>query len=213
MERNFPLTLVLIGFCVLVFLLEPKTDTFELDISNIFNQLFAFAPAFALEMPWTFITSIFMHASISHLLLNMFVLFIFGTYLENKVGSRKFFLIFIASGIAGNFGYMISTYALQNTFLGPYYNPLTIGIGASGAIYGILGTLALLEPYAIVYVFFVPMPMILATGVWTLTEILGFFSPAGIARGAHLGGLFLGLILGYFMRMQRKSRVVNITSF
>jgi len=208
------ITLFFITLCVVVFLIEPKDQNFEVDVANPINRFFAFTPDLAFSLPWTFVTSIFMHANPSHLLVNMFVLFMFGSFLENRIGPRKYMLIFFATGIVGNLGYMISSYALQNTFLAPYYSPTVLGLGASGAIYGILGTLAILEPYAIVYVFFVPMPMIIAAIVWGLIEIFGIFAPAGIASGAHLGGLFLGLVIGYILHRQRKRvRVIHYSSF
>jgi membrane associated rhomboid family serine protease len=119
----------------------------------------------------------------------MIALLIFGNYLESKVSESKFLLIFFVSGILGNVGYMITAPSVT-----------TPGLGASGAIYGIMGVVAILEPYATVYMSYIPMPMIMAAAVWTATEFFGMFSPGSIAHGAHLGGLFFGIVYGIYLR-------------
>ena len=167
---------------------------FFLQSTGLFDwRLFAFTPGLALERLWTFITSIFLHADFTHLFFNMFALLIFGTVLESRIGSKNFIIIFFVSGIVGSLGYMITT-----------RNPSIPAIGASGAVYGILGALAILMPKMVVFVWGIPMPMIAAAGFWTLTEFLGLFYPSGIARGAHLGGLFIGIIYGLYLRNQEK---------
>lgn len=170
---------------------------FESTVSINWNY-FSFTPNLALTRPWTFITSIFLHADISHLFFNMFALLIFGSVLESRIGSRGFIIIFFLAGIIGSIGYMITA-----------NNSSIPAIGASGAIYGVLGALAILMPRMIVWVWGIPMPMIAAAGFWTLTEFLGFFYPSSIARGAHLGGLFVGIVYGLYLKNQeRKYRLI-----
>ncbi len=152
---------------------------------------FAFVPSAAFKEPWTFVTSIFLHADFSHLFFNGFALLVFGSFLESRIEEKHFILIFFLAGIVGNFGYMLTS-----------GNPDIPGIGASGAIYGIMGALAVLSPFTMVYVGYVPMPMIVAAFFWTASEFLGLFVPSGIARGAHLGGLFFGIVYGLYLRRQ-----------
>jgi membrane associated rhomboid family serine protease len=178
-KKGIPLTISLIAICIVIFI-------FQLVFS--FDD-FYFVPAEAFSKPWTFVTSIFLHAGIEHLFFNMIALLIFGSYLESKTSKKTFLLIFFVSGIVGNFGYMFTT-----------TSQTTPGLGASGAIYGIMGTLAVIEPFATVYISYMPMPMIMAAFVWALTEFLGLFVPSNIARGAHLGGLFFGIIYGLYLR-------------
>ena len=90
----------------------------------------------------------------------------------------------------GNLGYMITA-----------PNSSIPGVGASGAIYGVMGALAILYPFLIVYVAgLLPMPMILAAAFWALMELFGLFYPSAIAHGAHLGGLFIGILMGLYIR-------------
>jgi len=154
----------------------------------------AFFPAFAFYEPWTFITSIFLHADFIHLLFNLFALFFFGIYLERIIGNGSFASLFIVSGIVGNVGYLLTS-----------SNPYIPAIGASGAIYGIIGTLAVIAPSLLVYIYgFIPVPMALAAAIWVLIDIAGLFMPTGVAHGAHLGGMVVGLIYGAYLRARVK---------
>lgn len=155
---------------------------------------FAFFPAFASEAPWMFITSIFLHADISHLFFNMLALLFFGTSLERMVSKQVFLLIFFLSGAVGNLSYMATA-----------SNPYTPSIGASGSIYGVVGALATLAPFTIIYVYgMLPVPMIIAAIIWGFLDFAGLFAPSGIAHGAHLGGMFIGVLLGLYVRVTSK---------
>ena len=173
-------TLSLIGINFFIFFLE-----LILPIENYFS----FVPAYAFSQPWTFVTAMFLHADFIHIFFNMFALFIFGTYLESRIDKKTFLIIYFASCIVGNVGYMITAPGSMNP-----------GLGASGAIYGIMGTLAMLNPSAIIYLYGVPMPMIVASFFWIISEYLGLFVPSNIASGAHLGGLFFGILLGLYLK-------------
>jgi hypothetical protein len=177
------ITLTLISICVIVFFLEYFIPI----------DYFSFTPAYAFGRPWTFITSIFLHADLEHLFFNMFALFIFGIYLEARIKPGYFIFIFFLAGIIGNLGYMAT--APTET---------TPAIGASGAIYGIMGALAAIAPLAIVQVGFFPVPIAAAAVIWWLTEFFGLFTPGTIAHGAHLAGLFVGVLFGFYLRKSRK---------
>ena len=155
------------------------------------TQLLWFNPALVSSQPWGFLTSIFLHASFLHLFFNGFALFMFGPLLEQKVGSGKFLEVFLLAGIGGSVFYYL--------FIIAGITPPLPALGASGAIYGILGALAILTPDLVVLVWFVPMRMREAAIFWVAMEFLGTFNPAsGIASAAHLGGLFLGVAYAHF---------------
>ena len=182
-ERSV-LTLSLIVINVFIFFLEL--------ISPIENY-FSFVPAYAFSQPWTFVTAMFLHVDFSHIFFNMLGLFVFGTYLEARISKKYFLLIYFASGIVGNIGYMITAPGSLNP-----------GLGASGAISGIMGALAMISPSVVIYFYGVPMPMVVASFFWFISEYLGIFVPSNIAHGAHLGGLFLGIIFGLYLRTKYK---------
>ena len=119
-------------------------------LQNIINlNSFEFVPAYAFSMPWTFITAIFLHANMTHIFLNLFALVMFGSYFEFRSSRKIYLMIFFLGGILGNVGYMLTA-----------IDPTIPGIGASGAIYGVMGALAILVPFDRVFVFGIPMPMI-----------------------------------------------------
>jgi len=187
----FAITLVII--CVVVFL-------FQIIDESITDQ-YALVSVTVLSAPWTLITSIFLHGSFEHLFYNMFALALFGYILENIIGGKKFLALFFVSGVISGLGSAI------------FYDA---SIGASGAIFGILGTLAVLRPRMRVYMGLgVPMPMFFAVVVWAAGDLIGFFAPSGVAHAAHLAGLGFGLIIGFYLRKRygerttpkRKSRV------
>ena len=198
MRLNWTLTFLIIA--VLVFFLQ---------LTNIFDwQLFAFTPDLAFGMPWTFITSIFLHGDLTHLFFNMFALLMFGLALESRIGSRNYLIIFFLAGILGSIGYMVTA-----------TDPSIPAVGMSGSIYGIMGTLAMIMPGTMVFIGgFFPMPMIFAVFFWGISEFLGLFYPSGIARGAHLAGLFIGILYGLYIRKQeekwnRKRRKIELRGY
>jgi len=175
----------LIGLCILAFLVEAVTDEWV---------YFIFIPMWALQMPWVFVTSIFFHADITHLLFNMFALYIFGRYLEMRIGSRDFLVLFLVSGVVGNLGYFLT--------VGTKGAP---ALGASGAIYGVIGALAILAPLLRVLVYgFFPVPLIFAAVLWALIDLFGLLLPSSIAHGAHLGGMLVGVAVGLYYRSSRR---------
>ena len=81
-------------------------------------------------------------------------------------------------------------------------NPLSVGIGASGAIFALGGALAILVPKLPVFIFFIPIP----TPLWVAIVVfllLSFIPGIAIAWQAHLGGLVLGLMAGYYFRRKK----------
>ena len=77
-------------------------------------------------------------------------------------------------------------------------------IGASGAIFGIMGALAAIRPRMTIYVSFVPMPMAVAVLLWAAGDLIGLFAPSNVANAAHLFGLAFGIIIGLSLREKHK---------
>lgn len=148
--------------------------------------------------PWQLVTSIFLHGSFDHFLINTLVLFFFGNELERRVGGKKYLEIFFLSGLFGNIMFIIFSYASQ-TF--------PSAVGASGAIYGIMGALAILAPeIRVLLFFFIPMNIRMAVLLFALYDLLmtPFSVFTGVAHIAHLGGLVIGLYYGEKLRMRRR---------
>ena len=138
--------------------------------------------------PWTILTNMFVHAGFGHIFGNMITLYFFGSFLSQLVGRNKFLMLYFGGGILGNILYLL---------LG---EPLSIAVGASGAVYAVAGALVMMMPNLKVRLYFIlPMPLwvvvLVFFGLWSIPG----FMP-GIAWQAHLGGLIVGLIAGYFFR-------------
>lgn len=168
---------VLIGLCIFIFILQQIIPGFTENLLLISNR--------ALAEPWRFVTSIFVHADLLHLGYNMLALFFFGLVLESVLGSRIFLLIFFLAGIDASFASLF------------FYER---SLGASGAVYGIIGALAVLRPRLTAFALGVPMPMIAAAAAYLILDVLGVFYPTNIANIAHITGLFVGAAAGLLLR-------------
>ena len=151
---------------------------------------FGLIPADVLARPWTIVTSLFLHGSIGHILANMITLYFFGRYLCALVGEKKFLTVYFIGGILGNIFYIL---------LAP---PLSIAVGASGAIFALGGTLAVMRPRLRVFVFPIPAPLPLWAAVIGGFLIISLFP--NVAWQAHLSGLVFGLTMGYFFRRREQ---------
>ncbi len=149
------------------------------------SELFILDKSLVAAEPWRVVTPIFAHGSIAHLLSNLFALGLFGLILEGRIGPRKLLLLFLSTGIIVNI-----------------FSPYDTSLGASGAIFGILGALVVLRPLMVVWIDFIPMPMIVAGLIWLLSDILGIFIPDNIGHIAHIFGLAIGLFFGFLWRSQ-----------
>ena len=184
MEFNDNWALKLAAAIAVIFIMQSLFHTL--------TQIYLLDSQKVVQQPWTLITSIFLHADLTHLLLNGFALVIFGMILENIIGSRKFLIYFFATGIAASIIFVLGVPIVQMA----QGASATSALGASGAIFGIMGVLAVLRPNLVVYIGFFPMPMWLAAIIWALQDFFGIFIPSNIANFAHLGGLFLGILIG-----------------
>lgn len=149
---------------------------------------------------WTILTSMFMHANFSHLFVNMISLLFIGNFIEKLLGKKRFFLFYIISGIIASLFFIA---------IGLFTSPNSYAVGASGAIFGLGGLLAVLTPKLPVLVFFIiPMPMWLAMIVLLgVLWIISFAFGVPIGNSAHLGGLLAGLIYGFYLRNKYKNKV------
>ena len=171
--------LPIVGITVIAFFLQmlfgrPFTELFLLDQSRVWFE------------PWRLLTAVFMHGGLSHLFFNMFGLFIFGPILEERIGPKRFLMLYVGAGLIAS---------LAAAMLYPF------SLGASGAIFGMLGALIVLLPrLQILFFFVIPMPLWVAGIVWVAFDTFGLFFPTGIASAAHLAGMAVGLAVGYYIK-------------
>ncbi len=205
-SHNFSYTSILIAINVVSFFLFLILTHFISE--NKLVSWVALMPSIALSGRniWTFITSMFMHANLTHLLANMISLMFIGNFVEKLIGKKRFIWIYFVGGLfAGIFFVLIAM--ITGIDLNVY------AVGASGAIFALGGLLAVLTPKLPVLVFFIiPMPMwaamgFLMFGLWALS--LGLGLPIG--NTAHLGGLIIGLGYGFYLKKKypRKTQMIS----
>ncbi|MEM3394875.1 MAG: rhomboid family intramembrane serine protease [Nitrososphaerota archaeon] len=153
------------------------------------------------------ITSMFIHADFLHLFFNMWALFIFGRDVELVFGKSRYLLLYFISGIVGGIVYAYYGYY----FSASPYGKLIPAVGASGAIFGLMASFAVLFPHRPLAVFFYFIPIVapayVVIGIITLIQtMLALLMPfSSIAYTAHVGGFAAGYIISryYKLRYQR----------
>ena len=216
---------IMIGTLVVAYL-KKITLTYSIIIANFFvflislffrtqiiNEL-GFRPIYlSLEMfpnVYTLFTSMFVHSDFLHILGNMFVFFFMGIAFEQRIGPKKFLLIYLITGVCGAL-----THSLLNI---DSAIPL---IGASGAIFGILGAFAyayprdeIVMPVPIGIMFIMRIKVIYATILFAVFEtiIVMFSVEDSTAHFAHLGGLASGVILAAILLRNRAEKQTQTTS-
>jgi membrane associated rhomboid family serine protease len=244
-------------FAFIIFTILISTNILSVDFialkpSNIFQGKYL----------WTFITSMFMHAGFFHLFVNMFSLFFIGALVERIIGRKRYLWFYLLSGIFAGLFYTVFAYFFGGSIIGAkiFGSPDNLAVGASGAIFGLAGLLAVLIPkkkvyliagpliaiilqailnvvipsasinnilniFITIYIFFAIFSMLPFTGkaskigipiemsFWFLPIvaiipliIIGLFVELPIGNIAHLGGLIIGLLYGWFLRMKYKNK-------
>lgn len=156
-----------------------------------------------------FFTYFWLHGSLLHLISNMWMLFIFGDNVEDRMGSGRYAIFYIFGGIAAGF---LQFYFSQN--------PSLPTIGASGAIAAVMGAYFLFYPRSKVVTFvpifffgwFVNIPSVIFLGIWFGSQVISGVADLSLAGGAmsnvawwaHIGGFLFGIIFGNLFILGRK---------
>ncbi len=146
---------------------------------NLYGKGVLFGPLVADGEWWRIVSSGFLHAGIIHILLNMVFLWFLGTMLEPAIGKLRFGIIYVVSLVGGSFGALLLT-------------PNSSTVGASGAVFGLMGAAILFMRTRGIGV------MQSGLGLTLILNLVLTFRP-GISFGGHLGGLLAGGVLGYLM--------------
>lgn len=147
---------------------------------------------------YSLVSSVFMHGSWMHLIGNMWFLWIFGNNVEDSMGSTRFAIFYLLTGMAA-----AATQIVADT------GSVIPMVGASGAIGGVMGAYIVLYPKVHVHMFFVfrtfAIPAFLMLGYWIITQLMGGFSSmdavgGGVAFWAHVGGFLAGMALIFIFK-------------
>ena len=211
--------------CVAVFLVQSVAQHLEFPPGYRFGNLLA--PVFGLHWPllragclWQPVTYNFLHGSLAHLFLNMFSLLFFGSAVERLIGTRRFWLLYLLSGILGGLGWMLFNWLEPRFWLalgrlpGGFWAPLVqrwaesqpvgafgVCVGASAAVFGLIGAFAALCPGQKLFLllfFVIPLRLkarTLALLLMAITLVQLVVGWGQVAYAAHLAGGLAGYLL------------------
>ncbi|KAF1005331.1 MAG: Rhomboid protease GluP [Luteibacter sp.] len=199
-SRMLPVTRALLIANVLVFALQTLLgDDQTLALSRWF-ALWPLGPDVVFSSEggslgfrlWQMVTYGFMHGGVMHIVLNMYALYMFGSLLEGVMGARRFTVYYFTCLVAAAVAQLAVVYFFEPGRMFPT-------VGASGAIFGLLGAFAMLFPREKLMLIPIPVPI----SAWLFVTLYGLAelifgitgTVAGVAHFAHLGGLVAGLAL------------------
>lgn len=220
--REIPVvTKNLIAINVLMFLALLAFERSGIDLNNLLGLHLFLAPDFR---PYQLVTYMFMHGGFTHILFNMYALWVFGSVLERVWGPSRFLLYYIVVGVGAGLVQEAVQYLYYATTLAQYmqvnlggglivpmaeYLNLWTTVGASGAVYGILLAFAMTFPNESLFVIPFPFPIkakyfVLIFGAVELFTGLSNNAGDNVAHFAHLGGMIFGLFMILYWRKKGK---------
>lgn len=220
--REIPVvTKNLIAINVLMFLALLAFERSGIDLNNLLGLHLFLAPDFR---PYQLVTYMFMHGGFTHILFNMYAVWVFGSILERVWGSSRFLLFYIATGVGAGLMQELVQYLYFSMNLAQYtqvnmggglivpmaeYLNLWTTVGASGAVYGILLAFAMTFPNEQLFMIPFPFPIkakyfVMIFGALELFTGLSNNVGDNVAHFAHLGGMIFGIVLILYWRKKGK---------
>ncbi len=202
-DFNITLLLVIINvvcfilFTILILYNANFLDYIALKPANIVNNLYL----------WTFITSMFMHSGFFHIFANMLSLLFIGNFVERILGKKRYFSFYLLAGLFAGIFFVLASLVFPVDFN-------TYAVGASGAIFGLIGLLMVLTPNLPVYVMFIPIPIKMKYAAPAMLVVLWLISLVGdvpIGNTAHLGGFLIGLVYGFYLKRKYRNKTRYIS--
>lgn len=174
-KRNFHLSIntILVLINILMFIIL----SILISINSNFLNYFAINPSNILhgQYFWTFLTSMFSHIQFWHLAFNMISLFFVGVLVERIIGPKRYLLFYLSTGLFAGLIFVLLAGFLGTTIIGAklFGSPNVMGLGASGAIFGLVGLLAVLTPKNRIYLIAGPLIAIIIESI-----LSNFISPS-----------------------------------
>ena len=183
------MTYGIIATCVALFVIQMA-------VPSVWSAM-VFVPVVAEAQPWRFLTAAFLHASIPHILFNMYALYLVGPHLEKALGVWRYVSMYALSAIAGSVSVLLFASPDSQSWF-------TQTVGASGAVFGLFAALAL----TLRRVGSSETQILVLIGI---NLAIGFILP-GISWEAHVGGLIVGAVLGaaYLFAPREKRTLISV---
>jgi membrane associated rhomboid family serine protease len=185
MPRTPVLTYGLIAANIALFLLTNRVGSGggglsfgSADLNSLGDRLVLYGPSVANGQDYRLLSAAFIHYGLLHIAFNMYALYILGTAFERYAGPVRFAAVYFTAALSGSFGALILT-------------PHSATAGASGAIFGLMGALFVLERQRGMALLQSPI------AGWILINLIFTFGIPGISVGGHIGGLVGGGLAGF----------------
>lgn len=171
-----PVTRILIAINLAIYLLTVVQGAgLNSPGGRLFNKMFLYGPFVAHGDWWRLVTSMFLHEGLLHIGFNMVALYLIGSPVEQYLGRARYIGLYFVSGLAGSAGALVQA-------------PHTPTLGASGAIFGILGAMLIIE-------WQVTGRLAGNAMTWIVINLVISFSIPNISWGGHVGGLIGGILI------------------
>jgi membrane associated rhomboid family serine protease len=204
---NFNITLLLVVLnviCFILFWILMKMNILSIDYialkpSNIINNFYF----------WTFLTSMFMHGGIFHLFANMLSFLFLGNFIEKILGKKRYLFFYLLAGLFAGIMFVLISLIFPADFN-------TYAVGASGALFGLIGLAMILTPNLPVFIMFIPIPIKMkyaAPAMLVSLWLISIFGDIPIGNTAHLGGFLAGLIYGFYLKKKYKNKTRYISQY
>lgn len=208
MVKNIIIINVLFYLGIITMMPATNPDgTFSLMEHFMFKNFSLWYPDSGQFMPWQLVTHMFMHdaTGITHILFNMFAVYMFGSGLENYWGAKKFLIFYLATGIGA-----AVIFGLVKLLMGEGF----IMSGASGAVFGLLAGFGMLFPDTRLMLLFPPIPIKAKHFVlgYAAIELYMMYSDKpedNVAHLAHLAGALVGFLLIKYWQKKGNSNQLN----
>ena len=204
---NFNITFLLliinvicfIVFTILIYLNPAFIDYIALKPSNIIQGKYL----------WTFLTSIFMHSGFLHIFANMVSLIFIGNLAERILGKKRFLFFYLLAGLFAGLSFVLFSFILPSDFN-------TYAVGASGALFGLIGMLMIVTPNLPVSILFIPIPIKMKFAAPIMLVLLWLISILGnvpVGNTAHIGGFLVGIFYGFYLKNRYKNKTRYISKY
>ncbi len=209
-KKNFFDSLSLNTIFIMVNVVAFILFTIIIDLNPSFINYIALNPSDIMhgKYLWTLLTSMFMHANFFHLFVNMFSLFFIGSIVEKIIGRKRYLWFYLISGIFAGLFYSLFAYFLGESVIGAriFGTPETLALGASGAIFGLAGMLAVFIPNKKVYLIAGPLIVIV------LQAIFNYISPSSSITGAIdiVVTVYIFLAIFSMLSFNEKTRKISV---
>lgn len=190
--KKIVITYAIMAICTILFFLTYIYGKGSITNFALYKLGAVFSPAVQKGEIWRLITGTFLHASVMHLFVNMYSLYVIGSQLENFVGKGKFLAIYLISAISGS---------LMSCIFGN-----SISVGASGALFGLLGSMLYFGYHYRLYLGSILKAQIIPIIIINL--LIGFIVP-NIDNAAHIGGLIGGYLTTMALGITGKSTKID----